>query len=81
MPYLKLYEFLWNELAPQREQGMITGLWPLDIYQRENDREHKQITFRLSIASYEKTLTDAEVTGLFDQVAAKAKDQLGAQRI
>ena len=54
------------------------GLSPVDIYKRSEDGAHKQITFRLSIASYERTLTDNEVNKLLDEVAEAAKEQFGA---
>jgi phenylalanyl-tRNA synthetase beta chain len=56
-------------------------LEPIDIYQKEDDQAHKNVTFRLTISSYDRTLTDPEVNKLLDTVAAAAKDKLGADRI
>jgi len=54
---------------------------PTGIFQREDDPEHKQVTFRVSLASYERTLTDAEVSKLLDGAVTAAKDSVGAERI
>lgn len=52
----------------------------IGIY-RPNDADTKNVTLRLVIASYEKTLTDTEVNSLTDSLASAAADILGAQRI
>jgi phenylalanyl-tRNA synthetase beta chain len=67
-----------DDACPQRS---LWSLELLDIYQRQDSTAHKQITFRLSIASYEKTLTDAEVSALLDRVAAAAAAAIGAERM
>jgi phenylalanyl-tRNA synthetase beta subunit len=54
---------------------------PLDIYQREDDEAHKQITLRLSAVSYERTLTDEEVGMLLDHIATVANAELNAERV
>lgn len=79
LPFAQLYTFLQTHLeAPENCQ---LSWQPLDIYQSEQDAAHKQLAFRLSIASYERTLTDSEVNALLDQVAEQAKTALGAERI
>lgn len=81
MTYAQLHVFVASEL----EQADLTqtqySLSPVDIYQRPGDTEHKQITLRLSIASYDKTLRDSEVSGILSQVATAAHDAFGAERI
>ncbi|HEY5442230.1 MAG TPA: hypothetical protein VIJ68_01690, partial [Candidatus Saccharimonadales bacterium] len=57
-----------------------TTLEPVDVYQKPDDTAHKQATLRLTIASYERTLTDTEVSKLLDTVTAAAKDKFGAER-
>ncbi len=52
--------------------------YPIDIYHK-NDVKH--VTFRLKIASYQKTMTAQEVNELLDSVAARANEALGAERI
>jgi phenylalanyl-tRNA synthetase beta chain len=79
--YQKLHDFIAAELAKVQPPNTLPTLSPLDIYQKPDDTEHKQVTFRLTIASYEKTLRDADVTALLDTIAASAKDALGAVRI
>jgi phenylalanyl-tRNA synthetase beta subunit len=53
----------------------------VDIYKRDDDQDHKQITFRLNIASYEQTLTDQVVHGLLETVAAAAAKAFDAVRV
>jgi phenylalanyl-tRNA synthetase beta chain len=80
-PYKDVFTFVaeqQNELAP-KESYLDIG--PVDIYQREDDQEHKQITLRLTFAHYDRTLTDQEVTELLDKIAAAAQEKLGAERI
>jgi phenylalanyl-tRNA synthetase beta chain len=67
-----------NELQPEQ---VLVSLSPVDIYQRSDDQSHKQVTLRLSIANYERTLTDEEVSKLLDKVAIAAKDAIGAERV
>jgi phenylalanyl-tRNA synthetase beta chain len=67
------------EAAKPRQS--ISKLLPLSIYQKLDDADHKQVTLRLSIASYEKTMTDNEVTIVLDAVAVACKEKLGAERI
>ena len=54
---------------------------PVDVYMGEQDKAHKHITLRLSIASYERTLTSEEVNSMLDKVADSAKAKFGAERI
>lgn len=81
--YAELYDFLWNNLGvPENTRAELSAV---DIYQRESAdqqrQEHKQVTFRLTIASYEKTMTDPEVNRLLDEVAVKAREKFGAERL
>ncbi|HEU4914541.1 MAG TPA: phenylalanine--tRNA ligase subunit beta [Candidatus Saccharimonadales bacterium] len=78
--YQDLLQCVASHLDTNRPDQTFHTLTPVDIYQREGEAE-KQVTFRLSIASYERTLTDEEVNGLLDDVAGAANAALGAQRI
>lgn len=53
-------------------------LTPIDIYQKDNS---KHMTFRLTIASHEKTLKAEEVNRLLDELALAANKAFGAERI
>lgn len=79
--YQELFEFVWQKIKAAKPEQTFAMLGPVDIYQRQDDAEHKQITLRLSIASYERTLTDDEVSKLLDTVAEAAKSELQAERI
>lgn len=69
---------LQRDIAPPN--GFIK-LVPIDAYQRPDDLEHKQITLRLTFASYERTLTDEEVNKLLDAIAQAAHANLHAERL
>jgi len=47
--------------------GLVTAVEPLDIYQPETG-ETKNITLRIKLASYEKTMTNEEATTVINQV-------------
>lgn len=81
LPYAELFQFVWDQLDQNRPGQTYHSLAPVDIYQREDDQAHKQITLRLEIASYERTLTDQEVNGLLDNVSEAAHEKFGAERI
>lgn len=81
LSFQELDAYVWTELGKVRPQHVLHTLTPVDIYQAEDDKAHKNITLRLSIASYERTLTDKEVAKLFDVVTTSAKDKFGAQRV
>lgn len=52
----------------------------IGVYQPEN-ADTKNITLRLVVTSYEKTLTDTEVASLTDEIAKAASEQLHAERV
>ncbi len=81
LPFQELDHYIWHELGKVRPQNVLHTLTPVDMYQAEDDQKHKNITLRLSIASYERTLTDKEVNKLLDAVAGAAKDKFNAERV
>jgi phenylalanyl-tRNA synthetase beta chain len=81
LSYAELYHFAWDELAKIQPEQTWPSLGPVDIYQRPDDPGHKQVTLRLTIASYERTLKAEEVNALLDAVAAKASERYGAERV
>ncbi len=76
--YSEVFTLLWEKLDELKPYNTLANLSPLDVYQK--DETHKNITWRLTIASYERTLTDSEINKLLDEIAVAA-EQLGAQRI
>ncbi|HSW36951.1 MAG TPA: phenylalanine--tRNA ligase subunit beta [Candidatus Saccharimonadales bacterium] len=81
LAYQELFNFLWQEIEKSKPEQTMAKLSPVDIYQRDEDKARRQLTFRLSIASYEKTMTDTEVNALLDQVASSAHQKFDAERI
>ncbi len=79
--YQQVFDLAWNALQGQTPDTTLCSLHPLDIYQREGEPDYKQITLHLTVASYERTLTDQEVTKILDHIAELAKSEFGADRI
>lgn len=78
--YGDLHETVSPALEAVRPAETSAELTPLGIYQPEGS-DTKTITLRLRIASYERTLTDAEVTGYLDSMAAAAATTQGAVKV
>jgi phenylalanyl-tRNA synthetase beta chain len=79
--YATVFDFVWRELNPLCPEHSVPSLSPVDIYQRGEDPAHKQITLRLGLSNYERTLTDREVAAILDQIAARARQELNAERV
>ncbi|HSX35095.1 MAG TPA: hypothetical protein VLF62_05635, partial [Candidatus Saccharimonadales bacterium] len=79
--YRRVFNCSWDALRGVLPETTYATLSPVDIYQRGDDPEHKQITLRLSVASYERTLTDEEVSRLLDHISQEAGKLLQAERV
>lgn len=79
--YQQVFDVVWQSLQGQEPDTTLCTLSPVDIYQRPDDPEHKQITLRLDISSYERTLTDDEVAKLLDHAASAAQQKLQAEKL
>ena len=82
MTYAELTEFLSQEINKiSKEHGYSFNVEPLDIFQRLNDKSHKQTTWRITLWHPGRTLTTTEVNKLMNKISRSAKTKLGAERI
>lgn len=82
LSYQQLFDFVLNSShKSSRPERTLSSLGPIDIFQKEDEPEHKRITLRFTLASHDRTLTDEEVNRLLDEVAAAAQIELQAERI
>lgn len=79
--YQSLFDLVWTRISERRPDQTLVALSPIDIYRRDGDDAQQQITLRVSITSYERTLTDDEVARLLDDVAQAAHGTFGAERV
>lgn len=81
MPFVEVSDFILDQLqksAPKKTRIMVGYL---DIFQPDDDKQTKNLSFRVTVHPYERTLTTEAVNKLLDDVAAQAKSKLGAERI
>jgi phenylalanyl-tRNA synthetase beta chain len=82
LPYSKLAEFMEVQLyKASKEKGYAYEITVLDIFQRDDDKQHKQTTWRISLSHPERTLITDETNKLLDKIAVEAKKNLQAERI
>lgn len=80
--YSNLELFIKDELESlTKKEGYGFSISPVDIFQRPEDKDHKQTTWRIKFWHWERTLTTAEVNSLLDIIAASAAKKLGAERV
>lgn len=79
--YGSLKSCLEQALAKEKPQDGIANLTALDIYQSQDDASSKNVSFRLTIASLERTLKSSEVNDLLDAIAKTAEKEFGAIRL
>jgi phenylalanyl-tRNA synthetase beta chain len=79
--YADLFELVTATLQEVQPERTTFSVSPLDIYQREGDVEHRQVTFRVGLSSFERTMTDQEMAHLLQQVADRAANEYNAERV
>ncbi len=72
--YAQVFEAVSDALEKAAPKHTAFSLQPIDIYQREADTAHRNITLRVSIVSYERTLLEKEVSKLLDSAEDAAKN-------
>lgn len=81
LEYAELCDFVEKEFNKARPARSLVILKPISIYQKDKTDKHKAVTFRLTVTSYERTLTAAEVNNILDTITMASKNKFGAKRI
>jgi phenylalanyl-tRNA synthetase beta chain len=81
LPFDKLYAVVDKARSATAPDDTHSKLETLGIYQAPEDQAHKNISFRITIAGLNRTLTDKEVATVLDNIAAEAQDSSGAERV
>jgi len=76
--YAELYHVV-QAAVGESAGDIIVTIEPRAIFQPANDHSIKTTTFRLRMAHYERTLTDADAKPIVDRVATMALAKLGAE--
>lgn len=79
--YEDVFWSVWRSVETSQIGESEFTLEPLAIYQPKEGDSHKTTTLRLTIASYERTLTDKDVVTVLDIAAESAKSEFGAERV
>jgi phenylalanyl-tRNA synthetase beta chain len=69
-----------EQVAGRRAEQYFAEAELVDIYQGA-DTATKNLTYRMIIASHDRTLTDGEVAKMLDDIAATAQQQFAAERV
>lgn len=77
--YAQLQKLVSEVLA--HDARIRVSIDPLDIYQRQDDAVHKQITFRITLQHHDRTLTTSEVNELLEGMVNSVNTSIGAERI
>jgi phenylalanyl-tRNA synthetase beta chain len=78
--YNELNAFVAGFVQGYKDGAYFTTVQGTDIYQGE-DTAYKNFSFRITAASYERTLTDDEVNAMLEAAAVAAHEQFGAERL
>lgn len=79
--HAKLLKLVTEYLYGNRPQHTKLDVVTKDIYQKEDDKQHKHVTFGITIVSYKKTMRDEEVTMLLDGLAEQLGSAISAIRL
>jgi phenylalanyl-tRNA synthetase beta chain len=64
-----------------QDERLHVTIDPVDIYQRDTDAKHKQITYRLTLRHHDRTLTTEEVNKLIEKLVEQAAKTFEAERV
>ena len=81
LPFQDLLNVVTKTLQSEKPADTTFTVGVLDIYKKDNDTDHQQITFRVSLASFERTLTDQEMAKLLQRIVAQAAQSFKAEQV
>jgi phenylalanyl-tRNA synthetase beta chain len=81
VPFAELDEVLRQALRESAPDDTDVVVTPISIFQKSDDNEHTQTTFRIKVTNHQKTLREAEVSAMLDHVAQACHDKLSAEKI
>ncbi|MBI5357707.1 hypothetical protein HZB74_02570, partial [Candidatus Saccharibacteria bacterium] len=79
--YKELFDEVSNLAQSNKPGDVNVEISPVDIYQAEKDKTHKQITLRFTLVSYERTLTTDIPNKLLKDIAEGANKSLKAVQV
>lgn len=80
-PYQSVYNTVLDTVMARKPEGTTATVSSVDIYQRPDETAYKQLTFRISMASYEKTLRDTEMKHIIEAVTETAQKAFDAVQV
>ena len=80
LAYNELKDFLDKHIIEHKPDNSFFQLGMPRIYQSEDESNHKNITLRLWISHYDRTLKTDEVNKLLDDISVSANQIYGAER-
>ena len=79
--YITIFDAIKLQIEENKPKDTYFSLNLVDIFQKDEDLDHKQITLRLIINSYNKTLTTDRINELLSVVTESVQNSLGVERI
>lgn len=79
--YGDLYALLEEKLVEMQPVGAFSTIGQPSIYQSDDDKAHKNVTLRLWISHFDRTLKAEEVNKLLDELAEHAHEKFEASRV
>lgn len=73
-----------RQLIEQRfvnDERLRVTVEPVDIYERPDDKQHKQITYRITLQHHDRTLTTDEVNQMIERLVNEATHKFKAERV
>jgi hypothetical protein len=67
-----------HQSAPDDTDIIVT---PLSIFQKPDEKDYTQTTFRIKVTSRQKTLREEEVSAMLSEVARVCHDTISAEKI
>ena len=80
VPY-KTISTVIEQVAANSSDDISVQITPLAIYRESDDSTSKTTTFRLSMTSYERTLTDVDAKSIMDCVATRSLADFDGERV
>lgn len=81
VPFVDLATAVDTALSTSLPDNSQAKLEPFGIYQSSDDTAHKNVTFRLTVTSTNRTLTDKEVNAMVAAAVTAVQAQYGAEQV